>query len=103
MKPTIVQPKVEVPNVPATNSSPITTTSTPTTDQDTKEVTPKSRINSIWNNGWDILSKAATVIVIIWGGQGIYDRNFNQPEKDPKKEETKLLLERIKQLEEKIK
>ena len=103
MKPLIVQPKVEVPNVPATNSSPIKTTSTPTTDQDTKEVASKSRINSIWNNGWDILSKAATVIVIIWGGQGIYDRNFNQPEKDPKGEETKLLLERIKQLEEKIK
>ena len=103
MKPIIVQPKVEAHTVPATNGSPTKTTSTSTTDQGTKEVALKSRINSIWDSGWDILSKAATAIVIIWGGQGIYDRNFNQPEKDPKGEETKLLLERIKQLEEKIK
>lgn len=26
---------------------------------------------------WKALSRLATLIVIVWGGQGIYDRNFN--------------------------
>ena len=103
MKPTIVQPKVEAPTVPATNGSPTKTTSTSTTDQGTKEVALKSRINSIWDSGWDILSKAATAIVIIWGGQGIYDRNFNQKDESTLEirniDEVKNLEKRIHDLE----
>ena len=106
MKPNPVQPKVEATTVLATNGTPTKTTNNSAIDQDIKEVTPKSRINSIWNFAWDILSKAATAIVIVWGGQGIYDRNFNQKEDFEIKqlqEENKKLQERIIKLEEKVK
>ena len=97
MKPTQVGAKVSTATVQ--NSSPLPTTIPPTS------VSPsdKSRIKHTWDIGWDMLSKAATIIVIIWGGQGIYDRNFPR---SPSKEENKAIINKddeIKSLGDKVK
>ena len=110
MKPLPVQTKVEASTLPVRSDLSSKTISDTAQDIKKGEGTAESRIEHIWNRIWDTLGKAATVIVILWGGQGIYDRNFNQPETpsisktvNDLKEKNKQLLERIKQFEEKVK
>ena len=107
MDPLKVSPKTETQKngLSATNQPPVQTESVRTSPLHTESI-KKYLDDSSWLG--TIRNWLVGLVVLVWGGQGIYDRNFNQKEDSQPtiqklKEENANQRKRVEALEEEIK